>query len=115
MYIMKEEIARAFEVDAETKARWADMTYWNDHAGVVLEQVRFIRKGLEAVHSGLADKAKVLEGRAQDIWNAREFKGHLTGIEVTADYDILQNALSLVEQVAGKETAHKVNIASEGR
>lgn len=94
---------KAFKVSKKLWAKWEDMTDRNDHAGRNLDEVMFIRKGMEKIGSPLAEVVYDLECKSSRIVGARERNGGLTADEVTKSLAYYKMALACVKIEAGSD------------
>lgn len=101
--------AKAFKVSKALREKWEAMTDRNDHAGVILEKVGFVRKGLEKIKSPLVGEAKRLEGLCREVVDEREKEGGLSYEKCTLDDAYLKMAGALVTtEVFDEDVANEI-------
>ena len=94
--------AKAFKVSKALREKWEEMTDRNDHAGVILEKVVFIKKGLEKIKSPLIVEARRHEGFCETAVETRDTFGLLY------NHAYLRMACALVAEEAGEEVANEI-------
>lgn len=103
-----DEKAKVFKVGKALKKKWDAMTDIGDFAGIILDKVVFIRKGMEKIKSPLLYEAQRLKGRAETFVALRESKDGLSGTLVTMDNACLRMACALVAEEAGEKAAEAI-------